>query len=234
MKAGEPVDSANLEKAVRNAGAAVSSGDNVQITKIEFRNNTIAVDINGGPRGGHTSWRNRIQLSTGGISTGPAQIPTPRSRAPSHGRHAVSGLRPPRAGYDRRPTEELPGRGIRFLEAAFRCGHLCRNASSGNSRGDRQQKRAEVGMDHDQVLRTAGPKLLERAEKTTQKQNRIFRYSPKKKFFFFLTANKLIKLTNFRNFPATIFSPKKGRGIYIIRARTVASLRRSSTADIQS
>ena len=40
-----------LERAVATHGAAVHAGEQVQITKLEFRDHTIVVDVNGGGRG---------------------------------------------------------------------------------------------------------------------------------------------------------------------------------------
>jgi hypothetical protein len=54
-----------LESAVATHGPAVTSGDNVQITKLEFRDHQIIVDVNGGGRGKHR-WRDHIQVGMTG------------------------------------------------------------------------------------------------------------------------------------------------------------------------
>jgi hypothetical protein len=48
---GKPLSPELLERAVATHGAAVHIGDNAQITKLEFHDHTIAVDVNGGGRG---------------------------------------------------------------------------------------------------------------------------------------------------------------------------------------
>jgi len=65
LNAGEPVDTELLNRAVATRGAAVHTGDTVQITKLEFRDHTIVVDLNGGGRP-KKHWRDRVQVSMGG------------------------------------------------------------------------------------------------------------------------------------------------------------------------
>src|SRR5262249_10880675 len=62
-----------LERAVATHGAAVHIGDITQITKLEFHDKSIVVDVNGGGRG-KKRWRDRIQI---GMAGGP--IPTART-----------------------------------------------------------------------------------------------------------------------------------------------------------
>lgn len=72
LNAGEPVDTELLNRAVATHGAAVHTGDTVQITRLEFRDHTIVVDLNGGGRP-KKHWRDRVQVSMGG------GIPTART-----------------------------------------------------------------------------------------------------------------------------------------------------------
>src|SRR5690348_14140407 len=81
---GKPLDTQLLNRAVATHGAAVNSGDNVQITGLEFRAHQIVVDLNGGGRGKH-HWRDHLQIGIGGPSptmqststqeTGPPGLP---------------------------------------------------------------------------------------------------------------------------------------------------------------
>jgi hypothetical protein len=68
---GQPVRFELLDRAVANHGAAINSGDNVQITKLDFRAHTIVVAVNGGGRG-KRHWRDHVQIGMGGIPTGTA------------------------------------------------------------------------------------------------------------------------------------------------------------------
>src|SRR5258708_27125790 len=48
---GKSINQELLDRAVATHGAAVNTGDSVQITKLEFHDHTIVVDLNGGGRG---------------------------------------------------------------------------------------------------------------------------------------------------------------------------------------
>ena len=65
---GKPLDASMLDRQVATHGAAVNTGDHVQITKLEFRDKQIVVDVNGGGRG-KKRLRDRIHLEMGGIPT---------------------------------------------------------------------------------------------------------------------------------------------------------------------
>jgi hypothetical protein len=68
----KPLSPELLERAVATHGAAVHVGDAAQITKLEFHDHSIAVDVNGGGRG-KKHWRDHIQFGMGG------SIPTSRT-----------------------------------------------------------------------------------------------------------------------------------------------------------
>jgi hypothetical protein len=61
----KPVQIDLLDRAVATHGPAVNTGDKVQITKLEFRDHQIVVDVNGGGRG-KRHWRDHIQVGLGG------------------------------------------------------------------------------------------------------------------------------------------------------------------------
>jgi hypothetical protein len=62
---GQPLNAELLDRAVATHGAAVNSGDSVQITALQFRGRQIIVDVNGGGRGKH-HWRDHLQIGIGG------------------------------------------------------------------------------------------------------------------------------------------------------------------------
>ena len=68
VNVGRPISDEQLQRAVATHGTAVHSGDNVQITKLDFRDKEIIVDLNGGGRG-KKRWRDRIHLDVGGLPT---------------------------------------------------------------------------------------------------------------------------------------------------------------------
>jgi hypothetical protein len=65
----KPINDEVLGRAVATHGAAVHAGEQVQITKLEFRDHTIVVDVNGGGRG-KRRFLDHLQIGMGG-QTGP-------------------------------------------------------------------------------------------------------------------------------------------------------------------
>ena len=78
---GKPLAVEQLDRAVATHGAAVNTGDHVQITKLDFRDHTIVVDVNGGGRG-KKSWKDRIQIGMGGVPTIRTQTTTQQENGP--------------------------------------------------------------------------------------------------------------------------------------------------------
>jgi hypothetical protein len=80
--AGKPLDDKALRMAVSSSGPAVNTGDQVQITRLEFRDREIVFDLNGGGKK-KTRLRDRIQVSLGtsgpmpGVSAGGAGSAAP-------------------------------------------------------------------------------------------------------------------------------------------------------------
>jgi hypothetical protein len=65
----KPLDTAKLHDIVRTHGAAVNTGDKVQITHLDFETKRIVVEINGGGKH-HFHLREHLQIGVGG-STAP-------------------------------------------------------------------------------------------------------------------------------------------------------------------
>jgi hypothetical protein len=65
LNADKPLDEEMLNRQVTAHGAAINTGDNVQITKLEFLGKEIIVDVNGGGRP-RKNWRDHIQFGMGG------------------------------------------------------------------------------------------------------------------------------------------------------------------------
>jgi len=87
---GKPLQTEALDRAVATHGPAVNTGDSVQITKLEFRDRQIVVDVNGGGRG-RKHWRDHIQVGfggggyPGGMQTASAQDQGPPGMQPGTG-----------------------------------------------------------------------------------------------------------------------------------------------------
>jgi hypothetical protein len=89
VSVGKPLEAEMLDRAVAKHGPAVNTGDSVQITKLEFRDHQIIVDVNGGGRG-KKHWRDHLQIGLGGagyppMQTSSAQDPGPPGMQPGMG-----------------------------------------------------------------------------------------------------------------------------------------------------
>ncbi len=78
---GKPLEAEMLDRAVATHGAAVSTGDRVQITKLEFRAHQIVVDLNGGGRG-KRHWRDHLQIGLGGAPVPSVQSASTQDQGP--------------------------------------------------------------------------------------------------------------------------------------------------------
>src|SRR5258708_19416006 len=81
LSVGKALQAEQLDRAVATHGPAVNTGDNVQITKLEFRDHQIVVDVNGGGRG-KRHWRDHLQIGIGGAGYPPTQTSTNQDPGP--------------------------------------------------------------------------------------------------------------------------------------------------------
>jgi hypothetical protein len=81
LSVGKPLATDLLDRAVATHGPAVNTGDNVQITRLEFRDHQIIVDVNGGGRG-KRRWRDHIQVGIGGGGYPPMQTSSTQDQGP--------------------------------------------------------------------------------------------------------------------------------------------------------
>jgi hypothetical protein len=81
LSVGKTLEPEQLDRAVATHGPAVNTGDNVQITKLEFRDHQIVVDVNGGGRG-KRHWRDHLQIGIGGAGYPPTQTSTTQDSGP--------------------------------------------------------------------------------------------------------------------------------------------------------
>ncbi len=81
VSVGKPLQTDLLDRAVASRGPAVNTGDSVQITKLEFRDHQIIVDVNGGGRG-KKHWRDHIQVGFGGGGYPPMQPTSAQDQGP--------------------------------------------------------------------------------------------------------------------------------------------------------
>lgn len=201
FKAGEPLDRAELQKEIRLNGAVLNAGDNVQITRITFGGQDMKVDINGGPKGSQ-SWRNRIKLTTD--DGAPATTTTPINQDP------VAAL--PTFGATvtldfGRPLPNMTADDLKdYLSLIFDFSKQRSAATTWAAtlppkvREAVEQKRAEVGMDEDEVLAAMGRpdrKVREQEQDGTDTEDWIYGHPPTKTVFVTFAGDKVVKVSQY-------------------------------------
>jgi hypothetical protein len=81
VHADKPLNNEILDRAVATHGAAVHVGDNCQITKLDFREHAILVDVNGGGRG-KKRFLDHLQIGMGGAPMPTSKVTTENQGPP--------------------------------------------------------------------------------------------------------------------------------------------------------
>jgi hypothetical protein len=201
LKAGASVDQDSLRKALLAGGAALNVGDQVQITKLEFHDKQIQLDINNGPKG-KTSWRDKVHIEGGlGLPVQTSTTTTPENVP----------VVPQKTGatifldFDRSVPDmtgdQLKAYLSRVLDFSRRSAAVQYTESlPPKMREAIAAKRAEVGMDHEEVTAALGRperKIRERDEDGNDIEDWIYGRPPQKTTFVRFQGDKVVKVTEY-------------------------------------
>jgi len=204
QQAGKPVNQELLDRAVATHGAAVHAGDNAQITKLEFREHTIVVDVNGGGRG-KKRFLDRLQIDMGGM-------PTMRSTSDVQQQNGPPGVQPG-AGSTlllefSKDIPDLTPDELKQLLAPFLDFSKQRSASvqwvdtlPPDIRKAIHDRVAKIGMDREMVVAAIGKpghKVRERDSQGNEIEDWIYGTPPDKTMFVRFMGDKV---TSIRQFP---------------------------------
>jgi hypothetical protein len=204
--ADKPLSPELLERAVATHGAAVHIGDSAQITKLEFHDHAIVVDVNGGGRG-KKRWRDRIQIGMGGsIPTARTTTTTPEQESGPPGMQPGMGstifLEFGKSVPDLTP-DELKRLLSPFLDFAKQ-----RSASvqwvdtlPPETKKAIQERRPTVGMDREEVVAAVGKpehKVRERDSEGNEIEDWIYGQPPSKTVFIRFMGDRV---TSIRQYP---------------------------------
>jgi hypothetical protein len=202
----KPLSPELLERAVATHGAAVHIGDRAQITKLEFRDHAIVVDVNGGGRG-KKRWRDHIQIGMGGtIPTARTTTTTPDQENGPPGMQLGMGstifLEFTKTVPDLTP-DELKRLLSPFLDFAKQ-----RSASvqwvdtlPPETKKAIQERRPTVGMDREEVVAAIGKpehKVRERDSEGNEIEDWIYGQPPSKTVFVRFMGDRV---TSIRQYP---------------------------------
>ena len=199
---GKPLNTELLDRAVATHGAAVNTGDNVQITKLEFRDHQIVVDLNGGGRGKH-HWRDHLQI---GIGSG---YPTMRTTSSQEG--GPPGLQPGTGStifleWNKSVPDMTPA-DLKQLLSAFLNFEKERSAAvhwvdtlPPEMKKAIQERRPVVGMDREELIAAMGKpdhKVRERDSEGNDIEDWIYGQPPSKTIFVRFTGDHVTSIKQF-------------------------------------
>jgi hypothetical protein len=203
---GQPLMLDQLDRAVANHGAAVNVGDNVQITKLEFHDHTIAVDVNGGGKG-KRNWRDHVSMGMGGGFPTGGQTSTTKTDE-----NAAPGVIPGTGSTIylefKKDVPDMTPDDLKRLLAPFLDFTKQRSASvhwvdtlSPELKKAIQDRRPTVGMDREEVIAAIGKpehKVRERDSEGNEIEDWIYGQPPSKTVFVRFQGERV---TSVRQFP---------------------------------
>ena len=203
VRIGQPTDFDMLDRQVATHGAAVSTGDHVQITKLEFHEKQIIVDLNGGGRG-KKRLRDRIHLETGGIPTTRTTTTTPQDSGPPGMQPGLGSTLFLEFG---KPVPDLSPDDLKKLLAPFLDFTKQRSASVQwvdtlpvEMKKAIQERIAVVGMDREEVVAAIGKpehKVRERDAEGNDIEDWIYGQPPSKTVFVRFTGTRVTSVKQY-------------------------------------
>jgi len=200
---GKPLNTEFLDRAVATHGAAVNTGDHVQITRLEFRDHQIVVDVNGGGRG-KRHWRDHLQIGMGGptmptVKSTSTQDPGPPGIQPGAGSTLFLDWSAPVP--DMTPDE------LKQLLSPFLNFEKERSASvqwfetlPPEMKKAIQDRRPVVGMDREEVVAAMGKpdhKVRERDSEGNEIEDWIYGQPPSKTVFVRFQGDRVTSVKQF-------------------------------------
>jgi hypothetical protein len=201
---GKPLSPELLERAVATHGAAVHIGDSAQITKLEFHDHSIAVDVNGGGRG-KKRWRDHIQIGMGGT------IPTARTTTTTDQENGPPGMQPGMGSTiflefsksipDLTPEElkKLLGPFLDFAKQRSASVHWVDTLPPETKKAI-QERRPAVGMDREEVVAAIGKpehKVRERDSEGNEIEDWIYGQPPSKTVFVRFMGDRVTSIKQY-------------------------------------
>jgi hypothetical protein len=200
LQADKPLDQEALNRTVSARGAAVNTGDSVQITKLEFREHVIIVDVNGGGRP-RKNWRDHIQFGMGGT------VPTSTSTTtPTNGQDGgPPGFQEGRGGtlylQFAKNVPDLTPEELKTLLAPFLDFSKEKSASvqwidtlPPEMKKAITERHPMVGMDRDEVVAAIGKpdrKVRERDAQGNDTEDWIYGHPPDRTVFVHFTGDRV-------------------------------------------
>ena len=200
----EPVDEQSLRNATASSMPAANPGDMVQVTRLEFRDKEIIVDINGGGKK-RKSWRERIQISGGGIPT----VQTSSTTTAPSGPQGFTGIGSTLILDYGKAVPDLTVEELKQHLSVFLDFEGNRSAAvhwietlPPEVQEAIKDKRAIVGMDREMVIASMGKpekKVRERDLDGLETEDWIYGHPPARTVFVKFAGDKVVSVKEFPN-----------------------------------
>jgi hypothetical protein len=200
----KPVDESMLERAVVNHGAAVNTGDSVQVTKLDFRDRTILVDLNGGGRP-KKHWRDHISIGMGGSQVPIGQTTsTTQDQGPPGVQSGAGGtliLQFPKSIPDMTPEQlkQFLSPFLDFSKERSASVHWIDTLPPEKKKAI-TERHAILGMDKDEVVAAMGKpdrKIRERDNNGYDTEDWIYGHPPDKTIFVKFTGERVTSIKQY-------------------------------------
>jgi hypothetical protein len=200
----KPVDETMLERAVVNHGAAVNTGDSVQVTKLDFRDRTILVDLNGGGRP-KKRWRDHISIGMGGgYPVGQTTTSTTQDQGPPGVQQGAGGtliLQFPKNVPDMTPDQlkQILSPFLDFSKERSASVHWIDTLPPEKKKAI-TERHAILGMDKDEVVAAMGKpdrKIRERDNNGYDTEDWIYGHPPDKTIFVKFTGERVTSIKQY-------------------------------------
>jgi hypothetical protein len=201
----KPLNQEYLDRIIATHGAAINTGDPTQITKLEFRERTILVDVNGGGRQ-KSHWWEHIQVGMGGpnypqnqTTSTPVDQQGPAGIQPGMGGTLI--LQFPKAIPDLTP-EDLKKLLAPFLDFGGEHSAAVQwiDTLPPEMKKAITERRAAIGMDRDEVVAALGKpdrKVRERDSEGYDTEDWIYGHPPDKTVFVHFRGDKVSSVKQF-------------------------------------
>lgn len=201
----KPLNQEYLDRIIATHGAAINTGDPTQITKLEFREHAILVDINGGGRQ-KSHWWEHIQVGMGGqpypqtqTTTTPVDQQGPAGIQPGMGGTLI--LQFPKAIPDLTP-DELKKLLSPFLDFGGEHSAAVQwiDTLPPEMKKAITERHAILGMDRDEVVAAMGKpdrKVRERDAQGYDTEDWIYGHPPDKTIFVHFRGDKVSSIKQF-------------------------------------
>jgi hypothetical protein len=203
VRIGQPTDFDMLDRQVATHGAAVNTGDRVQITKLEFHDKQIIVDLNGGGRG-KKRLRDRIHLEMGGVPTAQTTTTTPQEQGPPGMQPGLGSTLFLEFG---KPLPDMSPDDLKKLLVPFMDFTKQRSASVQwvdtlpvEMKKAIQERKPVVGMDREEVVAAIGKpehKVRERDAEGNDIEDWIYGQPPSKTVFVRFTGSRVTSVKQY-------------------------------------